>query len=294
MVNDKPILVVFPPFSKPFSSRNARQDRSPASTDSKKQFAPGTSRAKLMVDSSTHLYQNLLRFKFHCINFGCARGFLEVPNLSHNTLERQENTMPDHQKIGRREAIKELATGVSGVVTGLPILNNVVQAQGHQHHVAAALTKEAAALPQAPTFFNKEQYALITELASLIIPTDETPGANEAKVNEYIDMIVGESDADTKKLYVDGLAWLDKTSRDRHQSKFLDLSAERRIGILTEISQIKETTSENQLQAKLFKAIKNITIDGFYTSKVGIEELGYIGNTVLDEFPGCTHPEHQS
>src|SRR5262245_20853081 len=115
--------------------------------------------------------------------------------------------MSEDQRIDRREAIKELATGVGGVVTGLPILNNVVHAQGHHHQVAAALTKESA-LPQAPTFFSKEQYAMVTELASLIIPTDETPGAKEAKVNEYIDMIAGESDADTKKLYVDGLAWL--------------------------------------------------------------------------------------
>jgi Gluconate 2-dehydrogenase subunit 3 len=201
--------------------------------------------------------------------------------------------MSEDQRIGRREAIKGLATGVGGVVTGLPILNNVVQAQGHHHPVAAALTKESV-LPQSPTFFNKEQYATITELASLIIPTDDTPGANEAKVNEYIDMIVGESDDDTKKLYVDGLAWLDKTSMERHNGNFLSLSLEQRVQILTEIAQIKDATPENQLQAKFFKAIKNITIDGFYTSKIGIEELGYIGNTVLDEFPGCTHPEHQS
>src|SRR5262245_58394647 len=155
--------------------------------------------------------------------------------------------MSEDQRIGRREAIKELATGVGGIVASFPILNNVAQAQGHHHSVAAALTKESV-LPQAPTFFNKEQYATITELASLIIPSDDTPGANEAKVNEYIDMIVGESDGDTKKLYVDGLAWLDKTSMDRHDGKFLNLSPEQRVQILTEISQIKDARPENQLQ----------------------------------------------
>jgi len=201
--------------------------------------------------------------------------------------------MPEDQRIGRRKAIREIATGVGSVVTSLPILNNVAQAQGHQHHVAAAVVKEAAA-PKAATFFDKQQYATITELASLIIPTDQTPGANEARVNEYIDMIVGESDADMKKLYLDGLAWLDRTSTERHRNRFVDLSAGQRVEILTEVSQIKDPTAENQLQAKFFRTIKNMTIDGFYTSKIGIEELGYIGNTVLDEFPGCTHPEHQS
>jgi hypothetical protein len=125
--------------------------------------------------------------------------------------------MPEDKKIGRREAIRDLATGVGGAVTSLPILNSVAHAQGHQHHVAAAVIKETVA-PQTPAFFDKQQYATITELASLIIPTDETPGAKEAKVNEYIDMIVGESDADVKKVYVDGLAWLDKTSMDRYQN----------------------------------------------------------------------------
>lgn len=201
--------------------------------------------------------------------------------------------MLEDKKMGRREVIRDLAVGVGGAVTGLPILNNVTQAQGHQHHVAAAVVKETAA-SQAPTFFDQHQYATITELASLIIPTDDTPGANEAKVNEYIDMIVGDSDADVKKVYVDGLAWLDETTLKRYQQKFIDASVKQQVEILTEISQIKDPTPENQLQARFFKTIKNMTIDGFYTSKIGIEELGYIGNTVLDEFPGCTHPEHQS
>jgi gluconate 2-dehydrogenase gamma chain len=201
--------------------------------------------------------------------------------------------MPEDKRIGRREAIRDLATGVGGAVTSLPILNSVAQAHGHQHQVAVAVIKETVA-PQAPAFFDKQQYATITELASLIIPTDETPGAKEARVNEYIDMIVGESDADVKKVYIDGLAWLDKTSMERFKNKFVDSSAKQQVEILKEISQIKDPTPENQLQARFFKTIKNMTIDGFYTSKIGIEELGYIGNAVLDEFPGCTHPEHQS
>jgi len=200
--------------------------------------------------------------------------------------------MSEENKIGRREAIKGIAVGV-GTVSGLPVLNNIVRAEGHHHHVVAPLVTEATA-SRTPSFFDKHQYATVTELASLIIPTDETPGAREAKVNEYIDMIVGESAVDVKKIYLDGLAWLDKTSVERHNKKFIDLTNNQQVAILTEISQIKNPTPENEVQTKFFKAMKDITIDGFYTSKIGIEELGYIGNTVLDEFPGCTHPEHQT
>jgi len=204
----------------------------------------------------------------------------------------KESFMAEERKINRREAMKGVAVGV-GAVSSFPVLNNIATAQGHQHHVVSPLLVENTA-SKAPAFFDKHQYATITELASLIIPTDETPGAREAKVNEYIDMIVGESPSDVQKLYLDGLAWLDKTSTQRHKKNFIDLTNKEQVEILVEISQVNNPTLENEVQAKFFRAIKNITIDGFYTSKVGIEELGYKGNTVLDEFVGCTHPEHQS
>ena len=199
--------------------------------------------------------------------------------------------MPEDKRIDRREAIKSVAVGV-GVVSSLPILNNGASAQVHQHHVAAPLVADTVS--KAPAFFNKHQFATITELASLIIPTDETPGAREAKVNEYIDLIVGESAFDVQKIFLDGLAWLDKASKDRHKKNFVGLTNAQQVGLLTEISKIKNPAPHETTQAKFFKAIKDMTIDGFYTSKIGIEELGYVGNTVLDEFPGCTHPEHQS
>ena len=198
--------------------------------------------------------------------------------------------MPVNKKVDRRTAIKGVAVGM-GAVSSLPILNNLASAQAHQHHAAP---KVAETVAKAPGFFNKQQYATITELASLIIPTDETPGAREAKVNEYIDLIVGESPFDLQKVFLDGLAWLDKASKDRHKKNFVNLSNSQQVGLLTEISKIKNPAPNEATQAKFFKAIKDMTIDGFYTSKIGIEELGYVGNTVLDEFPGCTHPEHQA
>jgi len=199
--------------------------------------------------------------------------------------------MSENMKVDRRTAIKGVAVGM-GAVSSLPILNNLASAQAHQHHAVAPMVAETVA--KAPAFFNKQQYATITELASLIIPTDETPGAREAKVNEYIDLIVGESPFDVQKVFLDGLAWLDKASKDRHKKNFVNLSNAQQVGLLTEISKIKNPAPSEATQARFFKAIKDMTIDGFYTSKIGIEELGYVGNTVLDEFPGCTHPEHQA
>ena len=200
--------------------------------------------------------------------------------------------MPGHQKVSRRKAIKGVALGV-GTVAHFPILNRPATAQGHHHSAPLSLVSDSSAV-KGPAFFNPLQYATVTELASLIIPTDETPGAREAKVNEYIDLIVSEGSPNLKRLYRDGLEWLDKTCHSRHGKSFVELSNEHQIEILTEMSQIKNPSANNQLPARFFKAIKEATIDGFYTSKIGLDELGYKGNGVLDEFPGCTHPEHQS
>src|SRR5437016_1191271 len=155
--------------------------------------------------------------------------------------------MPVNKKVDRRTAIKGVAVGV-GTVSGLPILNNLASAQGHQHPAVAP--KVADTVAKAPAFFNQHQYATITELASLIIPTDEAPGAREAKVNEYIDFIVGESPFEVQKICLDGLIWLDKTSKERYKKNFVDLSNAQQAGLLTEISKIKNPAPQEVTQAK--------------------------------------------
>lgn len=200
--------------------------------------------------------------------------------------------MPGHKQVSRRKAIKGVAFGL-GTAASFPILNQQAAAQGH-HHTATVPQVSDSNTAKTPAFFNPLQYATITVLASVIIPTDETPGAREAKVNEYIDMIVSEGSSSLKKLYRDGLEWLEKTCHSRHRKRFVELSNEQQVKIVTEISQIKNPSADSPLQARFFKAIKEATIDGFYTSRIGLDELGYKGNGVLEEFPGCTHPEHQS
>jgi hypothetical protein len=105
--------------------------------------------------------------------------------------------------------------------------------------------------------------------------------------------MVGESPAETKKLWTDGLAAVDAMSQSKNGVAFNKASKDQQIAILTEIS--KNEMKPSTLEEKFFKAIKNMTIDGYYTSRIGIhQELKYKGNTYLKEFKGCTHPEHQS
>ncbi len=202
----------------------------------------------------------------------------------------------DNNNVSRRDALKGIAVGLG---TSLPVLNTNVLAQqgaghdGHAHGQAAAKTAEKKQ-PYKAKFFNANQMTLIATISELIIPTDDhSPGAIAAEVPEFTDLMVSESPAENKKLWTDGLAAVNKMSQDKYKATFDKASKEQQVELLTEISknEMKPQTPEE----RFFKTIKNMTIDGYYTSKIGIhQELKYKGNTYLKEFKGCTHQEHQS
>jgi len=198
----------------------------------------------------------------------------------------------DNNNVSRREALKGIAVGLG---TSLPVLNtNVIAQQGaaHDGHAHAQASGEKKA-PYKAKYFNAGQMALIATVSELIIPTDEhSAGAVKAEVPEFIDLMISESSAESKKLWTDGLAAIDKMSRGKYQAEFIKATTEQQDTLLTEIS--KNEMKPVTLEERFFREIKNRTIDGYYTSKIGIkDELDYKGNTYLKEFKGCTHPEHQ-
>ena len=195
----------------------------------------------------------------------------------------------ENNNVSRRTALKGLAVGLG---TSLPVLNTSVFGQEHQHGNHSAAAKPAAETgPSAkPKFFNTDQLALIATISELIIPTDDhSPGAIAADVPAFIDLMINESPAETKKLWTDGLDAMDKGSQAKNKVVFNQATKDQQLALLTEIS--KNEMKPSSLEEKFFRAIKGMTIDGYYTSKIGIhQELKYKGNTYLKEFKGCTDP----
>ncbi len=196
----------------------------------------------------------------------------------------------DKNNVTRRDALK----GIAGIGASLPVLNTNLLAHDHQHgqHGTAAKAAEKKA-PAKAKFFNPAQMALIATISELIIPTDEhSKGAIAAEVPEFIDLMISEASAESKKQWTDGLAAVDAMSKSKNGAEFNKATQEQQIALLTEIS--KNEAKPSTTEERFFKAIKNMTIDGYYTSRIGIhDELQYKGNTYLKEFKGCTHPEHQ-
>jgi len=203
--------------------------------------------------------------------------------------------MSEHKnEITRREAIKTITVG-TGVVATLPVLGSRVTAQdqpAHNHAHAAQATTSSA--PYKLKFFTDEENKTIIEMSEQIIPTDDSsPGAKAAMVNEYIDLIVSESPADVKQTWREGLAAVNKKSTEMFGKSFAQASSDQQVQLLKEIS--KNERNPTSVEERFFRTLKNATIDGYYTSEIGIhKELHYKGNSYLKEFVGCTHPEHQS
>lgn len=197
----------------------------------------------------------------------------------------------EKNNVSRRDALK----GIAGIGVSLPVLNANLLAEDHDHskHTQAAKPAPAKAAYK-PKFFNADQMALVATISELIIPTDDhSPGAIAAEVPQFIDLMISESPAETQKLWTDGLAAMDAMSQTKNGAAFNKATKDQQIAILTEIS--RNEAKPSTLEERFFKTIKNMTIDGYYTSKIGIhQELQYKGNTYLKEFKGCTHPEHQN
>ena len=189
-------------------------------------------------------------------------------------------------EITRREAIKSI-----GVIAALPVLG---AAQDHSAHGRAPQDAQQSASPQPLKFFTEEENKTVVEMSERIIPADESsPGARAAGVSQYIDLIVSESGETTQKTWRDGLAAINKMSRDRTGVPFAAATVAQQSELLKEIS--KNEKSPQTVEERFFRTIKNATVDGYYTSEIGIhKELHYKGNSYLKEFTGCTHPEHQS
>jgi gluconate 2-dehydrogenase gamma chain len=191
-----------------------------------------------------------------------------------------------NEAISRRDILRTLAVGaVGGSVL------QIIPAEAAEY-VHQMVHKEKAAAPAGaytPKYFSAAQYAALTFLSDAIIPKDEkSGGAVDAGAPEFIDLLTSENPEYQLKLG-GGLFWLDAACSDRYGNRFMECTAEEKKEILDLIAYRNNAKKDPALSqgVAFFSFLRNLTCDGFYTSKIGIADLQYIGNTSLREFPGC-------
>jgi hypothetical protein len=180
--------------------------------------------------------------------------------------------------INRRSMLKAIATSVSTMAL-LPLISE-------EGALAFEAIQRAKAAPKLKAL-TAAQYATVDRFTDAIIPTDaHSPGAKAARVADYIDLLLSESDEALRNTWTQGLATLDEASVATYKVPFVKLTPAQAEEFLTGIS-------ANEFQPKtpvehFFRVTKDATIRGYYTSEIGIhKDLQYKGNQYLPEFVGC-------
>ncbi|MGI8962386.1 MAG: gluconate 2-dehydrogenase subunit 3 family protein [Bryobacteraceae bacterium] len=142
-----------------------------------------------------------------------------------------------------------------------------------------------------PKFFSAEDFRNLDAFTSILIPTDETPGAREAHVTAFIDFVANaaaEYAPEMQDEWRNAVNWL-------HTRHFADLPSGEQRSLLQRMSEGEHDVANTQPGWPVYRLIKEMTVHAFYTSRVGlVDVLGYKGFAYLTEFPGCHHPEHHT
>ena len=185
--------------------------------------------------------------------------------------------------MNRRQSLKALSISTLGV--GLLVescktstkqvdVSNVDTAVGLEEFEVERLKQ----LYAQPAFFNAHEKSTMVILADLIIPKDKVSGgASEAKVVDFIEFIV--KDIPTHQLPMrGGLKWLDLHCLNTYDKTFVDCTSAQQIEVLEQIAYPGKTKPELQQGEVFFSRMRDLVGTGFYTSEVGIKDLGYVGN----------------
>jgi gluconate 2-dehydrogenase gamma chain len=154
-------------------------------------------------------------------------------------------------------------------------------------HVHQAVTEVKSLDPGAayqPKFLNAHEYQTLRRLSDLIIPADEhSKGALDAGAAEFIDFLCSRNEK-MAQIYTGGLAWMDHAMQRHHQAKFIDAKPEEQTALLDLIAFRKNETPELFAGVRFFDWCRKMVMDAYYTSPVGINDIGFMGNQVLGSF----------
>jgi hypothetical protein len=152
---------------------------------------------------------------------------------------------------------------------------------------------------------------MVEHIAEMIIPEDDTPGARQAGVAEFIDFMVAnrvpvsgsrdvrssedaiEMGNEAQSSFIAGLDWINARCQSEFGRVFMDCKPEQQNSLMEELAykaKFKPTTESGRA---FFQLMRDYTVVGYYTTKIGLESIGYPGlRTMWPKMPGCSHPDN--
>ncbi len=181
----------------------------------------------------------------------------------------------------RREVLKVLLAAPAATFSW-------TDAEAAEAGVAVQTARAAAtAKPFVPTFFTAIEFKLVRVLSDIVIPKDERSGsATDAGVPEFMDFMMIDQPARQVAMR-GGLAWLDAECQKRFDKTFLDCVAAERTAVLDDIAWPSRATPDFAHGVAFFTNFRDLTASGFWTTRMGIDDLHYIGNRSVARWNGC-------
>ena len=205
--------------------------------------------------------------------------------------------------MDRRESIKSIILGsmagglvLHGCKPGVDSEEGIVEAKSDEKYFGRTPQElEQIAELNAKQFFNPHEMETIAVLCTLILPPNENGGPIEAEVPELVEFMAKDI-PELQTTLRGGLMWLDHKSNTEFNSEFKVTPEEQQKQILDTIAfyDPEIPMEEHPLEIQFFSLMRNLTVTGYYTSKVGIKDLGYKGNmpNVWDGVPQDVLDQH--
>jgi hypothetical protein len=193
-------------------------------------------------------------------------------------------------RVSRRAALRLIGAAPLAAYFGV----GAAEAREAHRHASRILRAAEQGHVYAPKFFTPEEWQLVRVLVDLILPRDERSGsATDAGVPEFMDFLMSDPEQEERAresrqtAMRGGLAWIDAESRSRFERRFVDADESQRKALLDEIAWVKADRPERESQgAVFFSRFRNLTASGFWSSELGVVDLGYVGNRYAPDWAG--------
>jgi gluconate 2-dehydrogenase gamma chain len=210
------------------------------------------------------------------------------------------------QGVERREILRSI--GIATVAACFPGFSKWAFACSHEESQSPSNRSSNPAYD--PQFLSAQHYRMVEHLAEMIIPEDDTPGATQAGVAEFIDFMLAnrvpvsgardirstadaiEAGNDAQVKFISGLNWINARSHSEFGHEFMECTAEQQNGLLEGLAYKEKFKPNTESGRAFFRMMRDYTMVGYYTTRIGLESIGYPGlRAIWPKMPGCAHPD---
>ena len=196
----------------------------------------------------------------------------------------QEDAMSDERRVGRsrRDVVKAAAIAAPFVM--LPI--TPADAERAIAHVAASLGQQAQGTTYRPRFFQGDEWRQLRVMVDLIIPRDARSGsATDAGVPQYMDFFCAEYPS--YAWVREALRWFDGFAYNSFKKSFVKCTDAQRRQLFDRVAWPAKSAPAVREGVNHFNRLRDFTASGFFSSAMGVKDIGYVGNVAIPAWNGC-------